>query len=83
MKQYKGYYIDHVIFNNEQEIDTFLEKQALDAYKKACELFVQHSTMANSIYCDEKAERLVNTFGYTWEQVEEIEIEVYKTANCF
>ena len=80
MKQYKGYYIDHVIFNNEQEIDTFIEKQALDAYKMACRLFAQRSTEGNAITCDERAERLVNFFGYTWEQLEEIEIEVYKTA---
>lgn len=83
MKQYKGYYIDNVIFHNEKEIDTFLEKQAVDAYKLACKVFAEHSTMENSLYCEEKAERLVNTFGYTWEQVEEIEIEVYKTLNNF
>ena len=79
MKQYKGYYIDKVIFNNEEEIDIFLEKQAVDAYKSACELFAQHKTIGNSITCDEKAERLVNQFGYTWEQVEQLEIEVYET----
>ena len=80
MKQYKGYYIDKVIFHNEEEIDTFLEKQAVDAYKMACELFANHSTIGNAITCDEKAERLVNRFGYTWEQVEALEIEFYKTA---
>lgn len=80
MKQYKGYYIDNVIFNSEAEIDTFIEKQAVDAYKTACKLFVNHSTMANSIYCSEKAEILVTRFGYTWEQLEALEIEVYKTA---
>ena len=78
MKQYKGYYIDHVIFNNEEEIDSFLEKQALDAYILACQLFAERSTMENSIYCEEKAEYLVNQFGYTWEQLEEIEIQAYK-----
>ena len=31
--------------------------------------------MANSIYCNEKAEILVNQFGYTWEDIEAIEIE--------
>ena len=80
MKQYKGYYIDKAIFHNEEEIDTFLEKQAVDAYKSACELFLNRSTLANSLLCNEKAERLVNQFGYTWEQVEAIELEVYKTA---
>lgn len=80
MKQYKGYYIDHIIFNNTEEIDNFLKEQALNSYKLACELFVNNSTMANSIYCDEKAQRLVNEFGYTWEQVEELEIEYMKQS---
>lgn len=33
-------------------------------------------TMENSVWCDEKAERLVNQFGFTWEQVEELEKEI-------
>lgn len=78
MKQYKGYYIDKVIFNNEKEIDTFLEKQAVDAYKMACKLFAETRTMSSSMLCDEKAERLVNEFDYTWEQVEQLEIEAMK-----
>lgn len=80
MKQYKGYYIDNVIFNSEAQIDTFIERQAVDAYKTACELFAHNSTMENSIFCNEKAEILVNQFGYTWEQIEALEIEVYKIA---
>lgn len=80
MKQYKGYYIDKVIFNNEQEIDEFIKSEAIRAYKMAVELFAQHSTMENSIYCDDKAEILVKQFGFTWEQVEEIEIETLKTV---
>lgn len=79
MKNYKGYYIDKVIFNNEQKIDEFIKNEAINAYKKAVELFAQHSTMETSIYCDEKAERLVNQFGFTWEQVEEIEIKTLKS----
>ena len=77
MKQYKGYYIDKVIFNNEKEIEAFLEKQAIEAYKTACKIFASHSTMENSIYCDEKAQILVNNFGYTWEQIEQLEIQAY------
>lgn len=74
MTNYRGYYIDNVIFHSTEEIDNFIKAQAVDAYKKAVELFANHSTMANSIYCDEKAERLVNQFGYTWDEVEAIEI---------
>lgn len=77
MKQYKGYYIDKVIFNNEKEIDEFLEKQALEAYITACKIFNSHCTIESSISCDEKAQILVNNFGYTWEQIEQLEIQAY------
>ena len=72
MKNYKGYYIDKVIFNNEKEIN------AINAYRQAVELFAIHSTMEKSIYCDERAEILVNKFGFTWEDVEELEIRTLK-----
>lgn len=29
MKQYKGYYIDGVIFNTEEDIDKFVKQQAI------------------------------------------------------
>lgn len=78
MKNYKGYYIDKVIFNNEHDIDEFLKNQAIEAYKKAIQIFASNSTMEASIWCDEKAEKLVNQFGFTWEQVEQLEIEALK-----
>lgn len=74
MKNYKGYYIDKVIFNSTADIDQFLKDQAVEAYKIAVEYFSTHPTMEASIYCDSKAEVLVNQFGYTWEQVEALEI---------
>lgn len=79
MRQYKGYYIDNAIFHNEKEIDNFLKEQAVRAYKMACECFARHSTMENSILVDERAERLVNQFDYTWEQLEDMEIEVLQS----
>ena len=54
MKNYKGYYIDKVIFNSEKEIDDFLKNKAVNAYRQAVELFAIHSTMENSIYCGER-----------------------------
>ena len=78
MKNYKGYYIDKVIFNNEKEIDDFMKDNAINAYRQAVELFAIHSTMENSIYCDERADILVNKFGFTWEDVEALEIKTLK-----
>lgn len=80
MRQYKGYYIDKVIFNNEDEIDEFIKSEAIRVYKQSVELFVNQSTIENSIYCDDKAEILVNQFGFTWEQIEELEIQVMKSV---
>lgn len=74
MKNYKGYYIDNVIFHSIEEIDEFIKTQAIEAYKKAVELFASHSTLENSIYADSKAEILVNRYGFTWEEVEALEI---------
>lgn len=78
MKNYKGYYIDRVIFNSEKEIDDFLKNKAVNAYRQAVELFAIHSTMEKSIYCGERAEILVNKFGFTWEEVEALEIKTLK-----
>ena len=76
MKQYKGYYIDGVHFINTAAIDAFIEREAVEAYKTACKIFNSRMTMEASIYAYEKAERLVNEFGYTWDKIEAIEIEV-------
>lgn len=75
MKQYKGYYIDKVIFHNEREIDEFLKEQAIKSYKEAVKMFAANSTIEASVWCDDKAETLVDQFDFTWEQIEEIEIE--------
>ena len=79
MKNYKGYYIDKSTSNNEKEIDEFIKKQAIDSYKNSVKLFDKHPTLENSNYCGDKAERLVSQFGLTWEQVGQIENEVFKS----
>lgn len=77
-RQYKGCYIDHVIFNSKADIDRFLKDQALEAYKTAVYVFAIRGNMEACGYMMEKAEVLVKQYGYTWDQVEAIEIEVYK-----
>ena len=79
MKNYKGYYIDKVIFNSKADIDAFLKKQAIEAYKTACWLFAKNKDMDSSMYADQKAEILVSEFDFTWDQVEALEIEAYKS----
>lgn len=78
MTYYKGYYIDHVSFNSKAEIDAFIKEQAIRGYKNACRVFYEKSDMAIAAYMAEKEEQLHDVYGLTWEQIEEIEINVYK-----
>lgn len=81
MKQYRGYYIDKVIFNNEQDIDAFIKSEAVRAFKRAIIWFMNDCSMANSIYCDELADKLVNNFGFTWDEVDTFEIEALESGS--
>ena len=80
MINYKGYYIDGVHFTNKEDIDKFLETQALNSYKTALKIFSQRGTMEASVYATEKAEYLHKYFGYDWNTLEEIEIDVFKSV---
>lgn len=76
MKQYKGYYIDGVIFNSKEEIYEHIKNELVRSYKNHCELFATvdcNAAMASA--CDEIAEKLVNDYGFTWEELDEIEFE--------
>lgn len=78
MTQYRNYYIDNITFSCKADIDAFIEKQAVNAYIAAIKMFTEHPDMEHSIYADAKAEYLVNNFGYTWDQVEALEIAALK-----
>lgn len=80
MKQYKGYYIDHVVFNSEAEIDNFIKEQAIEKYKMLCAMFAKKPSMElTAIMCD-KADYLHNVCGLTYAEIEDIEIEAMKAA---
>ena len=78
MTQYKGLYIDHIFFNTKADIDSYLKTKAVEAYKMAVRYFANHPSMEASIYADEKATNLVTAHGFSWGEVEEIEISVLK-----
>lgn len=81
MTQYKGYYIDHIIFNSKTDIDNFIKEQAIDRYKMMCRMFAQEDAgMELSIMMSEQADLLHNQFGLDYNEIEEIEIEAYKAA---
>lgn len=80
MKKYKGCYIDKTVFHNEAEIDEFLKQQAIREYKIRCQVFAANKDMGTGIYADEQAEMLNREYGISWEDLEQMEIEAYKTA---
>ena len=77
MIQYKGYCIDHVWFHNKAEIDAHIERKAVREYQRRVRYFADHPNMEASIYCGEQADRLHNLFGFSYEEIEEMEIAVY------
>ena len=77
MTQYRGYYIDNVIFNSKSDIDAFIKKQSVDEYRRACRYFAEKPSMEASVYCSEKADYLNRVIGLSWEEIEEIELSAY------
>ena len=77
-RQYKGMYIGPGCFNSKEEIDRFLEKKAVEYFKITVELFLHTKNMDYAIFSDKKKKKLVNQYGYTWEQIEAIEAEIYE-----
>ena len=75
MKKYKGYYVDKVVFNNEAEIDAFIKQQAVEKFIKLNKIFANSMNMEASIACSEQANRLHNQFGFSWEEIEAMEIQ--------
>lgn len=77
MTQYKGYYIDHIYFHSKAEIDAYIKQKAVEEYQRRIRYFVDHSTMEAFIFCDEQADRLHDIFGFSYEEIEELEIAAY------
>ena len=77
MTQYKGYYIDHIYFNSKDEIDAYIKQKAVEEYQRIIRYFANHSTMEVSIFCIEQADLLHNNFGFSYEEIEAIEIAAY------
>lgn len=75
MEQYRGFYIDNVIFNSKEDIDKFVEEQAVLAFKKYNKYFSKHPSIEASRLCTLYKNRLRNEFGYSYERIEELELE--------
>lgn len=77
MKQYKGYFIDEVIFNSELEIDAFIKKQTIDKYQQLCRMFAENSCMELISMMQPYEDKLHDEFGFSYEEIEQLEIEAY------
>lgn len=77
MKQYKGYYIDKVIFHNETDIDAFIKKQTIEKYQQLCKMFAKNACMELIDMMNPYEERLHNEFGLSYEEIEQLEILAY------
>lgn len=75
MTQYRGFYIDHIHFNSKAEIDTCIKEAAVREYKNSVKYFAKHGTLEASIYCDGRAKALHNAHGFSFEEIENFEIE--------
>ena len=77
MTQYKGYYIDNIYFHSKADIDAHIKQKAVDEYQRRIRYFADHSTVEASIFCSEQADLLHNNFGFSYEEIEAIEIAAY------
>lgn len=76
---YRGYEIDknnvYGGFKSKTEIDEFYKKNAVAKFIKYNKLFNSNPSMAWSMKCSEQAKVLHNDYGFTYEEIEELEIK--------
>ena len=77
MTQYKGYYIDHIFFHSKAEIDAHIKQQAVEKFQMLNKFYAERPDMGVAQLCEEQAERLHDIFGFSWEEIEEMEIAAY------
>lgn len=78
MKSYKGYYIDHIIFNTTEEIDNFIKNQNVEHFVNLNKMFTERPSIELSLMCSEQADYLHNSFGFSYEELEELETSCMK-----
>ena len=78
--KYKNCYIGEGCFRNKAEVDEYLKQQDIEQFKKLHRMFAEKPDIAMGIICDKQAERLHDMYGFEWDEIEQMEIEVYKEA---
>ena len=75
--KYRGYYITET--TRKADIDALVERLAVDGFKQSVRFFLRDMSQASADYSRTKAEALIR-LGWTWEQVESLEIEVMQAS---
>lgn len=78
MKQYKGYYIDHAVFNSKEDIDTFIKANLIKKVamlNKMMRNYTDPGMMMAACAEMTNIERvLMSEYGMTAAEIEEIEL---------
>lgn len=72
MRKYKGHYIDGVLFNNEKEVDKFIENELVRNLKHSVECFNREHSLSNADWVHDCEQALVHNCNYTWDEVENL-----------
>lgn len=75
--KYRGYYIDHIVFNSKEDIDSFIKKQAIDHYKMLCAMFANKPSMELSFMMSDRARELHDIHGMSYEEIETLELDAF------
>lgn len=79
MIKYRGYYIDHVVFNSKKDIDEHCKNELIAGIKKYIEMmfssrYSASEKMTLSQWVSDREKQLHDEFGMSWEEIEELEI---------
>lgn len=81
MNRYRGYYIDHVVFNSREDIDKQVKKDRIRKLEKYTAMldsprYSSAEIMTIMSYMMDVERLLVSEDGLTWEDIEQLEIEI-------
>lgn len=79
-REYKGKYIGPGCYSTKAEIDQTIKESKIDYMKILVEVFAATGNRAAAVALADYQERLVNEYGYSWEELEAIEAEIYKAS---
>ena len=82
MTKYRGYYIDHVVFNSKKDIDEHIKNELIAGVKKLMKMFLNtrytaEEKMFISASITAKEQALQKECGLTGAEIEEIEDSCY------